>query len=133
MYEMLLDRYGLEHLYILSAGWGLIAANFLTPVYDITFSSSADAYKPRRKKHSYDDLRMLPMDTEEPIVFFVSKEYISLSCELTKEIRGPRHFFYNSSRVPDAPGCKLKKYNSRTRTNWQYECAKAFIDEEIEL
>jgi hypothetical protein len=37
-YERLADRFGLLKLYILSAGWDLIAANFLTPYYDITFS-----------------------------------------------------------------------------------------------
>ena len=30
-YGLLKNRYGLERLYILSAGWGLIAAHFLTP------------------------------------------------------------------------------------------------------
>jgi hypothetical protein len=39
------DRFGLENVYVLSASWGLIRADFLTPYYDITFSSSADAYK----------------------------------------------------------------------------------------
>lgn len=132
-YGMLVDRYGLEHVYILSAGWGLIAASFLTPVYDITFSPSADKYKRRRKRDHYDDLRMLRRDMEEPVVFFVSKEYVGLSCELTKEIAGPRYLFYNSSVVPDAPGCRLERYVTRTRTNWQYECAKAFINGDIGL
>ena len=44
-YNRLVDRFGLSNVYILSAGWGLIPADFLTPHYDITFSASADAYK----------------------------------------------------------------------------------------
>ena len=130
-YEMLADRYGLERLYILSAGWGLIAADFLTPAYDITFSVSADAYKRRRKKDCYDDLRMLPADSEEPVVFFVSKAYVSLACKLIERINSPKYLFYNSKKAPEAPGCQLKKYVTRTRTNWQYECAKAFIEDKI--
>jgi hypothetical protein len=35
-YEGLVDRFGVDNLYILSAGWGLISAAFLTPNYDIT-------------------------------------------------------------------------------------------------
>ncbi len=130
-YELLAERFGMDCLYILSAGWGLSAADFLTPKYDITFSTQADKYKRRRKKDRYNDLRMLPAETEEPIVFFVSKEYVPLACDLTAEVKGPRHLFYNSNKAPSAPGCILKKYETRTRTNWQYECAKAFMDGKI--
>jgi len=130
-YKLLADKYGLDHLYILSAGWGLIAADFLTPAYDITFSPSADSFKRRRKKDRYDDLCMLPADTAEPVVFFGGKDYVSLFCSLTERIKGQRHVIYNSANAPDAPGCLLKRYNTTTRTNWHYECAKAFIAEEI--
>ncbi|WP_212635146.1 hypothetical protein [Aliiruegeria lutimaris] len=126
-YSLLANRYGLGSLYILSAGWGLIAADFLTPKYDITFSAQADAYKRRRKKDQYHDLNMLPVETDEPVVFFVSKEYIPLACSLTKDLRTDRHIFFSSKVAPNAPGCILRKYETRTRTNWQYECAKAFM------
>jgi hypothetical protein len=49
-YGLLVDRFGSESVYILSAGWGLIRSIFLTPYYDITFSQSAARYKQRRKK-----------------------------------------------------------------------------------
>lgn len=78
VYRRLADKVGVENLYILSAGWGLIAATFLTPVYDITFTAKADAYKRRKKSHSYRDLCMLPQDTTDPIVFFGSKDYAPL-------------------------------------------------------
>jgi len=48
-YRALADRFGLEPLFILSAGWELISANFLTPDFDITFTASADEWKRRRK------------------------------------------------------------------------------------
>ena len=56
--------------YILSAGWGLINSEFLTPYYDITFSAAADNYKRRRKADTYRDFCMLPEDVDELIVFF---------------------------------------------------------------
>ncbi len=132
-YRLLAEKCGTDRLYILSAGWGLIAADFLTPKYDITFSAQADAYKRRRKNDKYNDLCMLPIETVEPVVFFISKQYIPLACDLTEGHKCPRYLFYNSMTEPDAPGCILKKYDTRTRTNWQYECAKAFMDGSIDL
>jgi len=132
-YEMLAKTYGLERLFILSAGWGLIAGSFLTPDYDITFSTGADAYKRRRKKVCYDDLCMLPDDNTTPIVFFGGKDYVSLFCKLTERNKGPRHIFYNSANPPEAHGCILKKFPTTTRTNWHYGCARAFMNNEIRI
>ena len=54
----------------------MIAADFLTPDYDITFSGSADAYVRRGKKDRYKDFCMLPADTVDDIVFFGGKDYL---------------------------------------------------------
>jgi hypothetical protein len=35
-YGALADRFGVKQVFIVSAGWGLIPATFLTPIYDIT-------------------------------------------------------------------------------------------------
>ena len=132
IYGHLADRYGVDRLYILSAGWGLIRGNFLTPRYDITFKRIKDQDHTRRlSSDRYDDLRMLPADTDQPVVLFVSKGYVPLACELTEGIKGPKYLFYNSAAVPPAPGCVMRKYETTTRTNWQYECAKAFVRGEI--
>lgn len=125
-YGQLAKRFGIEKTYILSAGWGLITASFLTPFYDITFSKSAEKYKWRKTSDSYRDLRMLPNDADEPIVFFGGQDYLPLFCELTKGVRGPRTVFYNSAQSPKAPGCSLIRYVTSTRTNWHYKCAKDF-------
>ena len=47
IYQRLVDRFGVDNVFILSAGWGLINADFLTPYYDITFSTArnVDTYK----------------------------------------------------------------------------------------
>lgn len=132
-YGMLAERFQLSNFYILSAGWGLLRAEFLTPAYDITFSSSADRHKRRRPGDVYADFRMLPVDIAEPIVFFVSKEYVRLACQLTEAVRGPRYMFFNAAREPEAPGVNLIRYVTRTRTNWQYECANAFASGSIGL
>lgn len=127
-YGMLAERYGMDKLYILSAGWGLVSAGFLTPYYDITFSASAEAYKRRRKSDVYRDFCMLPMTTGEPITFFGGKDYVPLFCSLTKAAKGERTVFYNSAKTPEAVGCTLERFSTLTRTNWHYECAKALLD-----
>jgi hypothetical protein len=78
IYGRLVDRFGVRKVYILSAGWGLIAADFLTPYYDITFSPSAERYKRRRKTDHYEDFCMLPSETDEEILFFGGKDYFPL-------------------------------------------------------
>ena len=44
-YGRLVERFGLLHVYILSAGWGLSRGHFLKPYYDITSSDHAERYK----------------------------------------------------------------------------------------
>ena len=63
-------------LYILSAGWGLIRADFLTPNYDITFSSArnVEKFKRRTRRATYRDFCLAPTVAAEPIVFFGGKK-----------------------------------------------------------
>jgi hypothetical protein len=131
VYERLVDKQGIANVYILSAGWGLIRADFLTPYYDITFSASArgdDAHKRRRKADRYGDFRMLPDETEDDILFFGGKDYIALFCELTAGVKRRRTLLYSSAQPPVAPGCKPAKFHTTTRTNWHYEAANAFLE-----
>jgi len=128
VYERLVNRFGLHNVYILSAGWGLISADFLTPYYDITFNPGAEPYKRRRKTDHYHDFRMLPQDTGEEILFFGGKDYLPLFCSLTNGTKGKRTIFYNSASAPQVSGCETRRYATTTRTNWHYECANAFLD-----
>jgi hypothetical protein len=125
-YRALVKRFGIDKTYILSAGWGLIPASFLTPCYDITFTANADDWKRRRKRDTYSDLSMLPVGTEEEIVFFGGKDYLPLFTRLTAPAGSARTVFYNSATLPYAPNCRLVRFSTTTRTNWHYECADAF-------
>jgi hypothetical protein len=64
-YSLLVERFGIDNVYILSRGWGLIRGSFLTPHYDITFE-----------------------DAEGPVVFFGGKGYLPLFMQLTRGLRG---------------------------------------------
>jgi hypothetical protein len=133
-YERLVKRFGGQNVYILSAGWGLINAHFLTPCYDITFAyKKGQKYKQRQKTDRYHDFRMLPDQTREPIVFFGGKAYLPLFIELTSSVKGKKTVFYNSGDVPPTPGCELRRFPARRNTNWQYDCANDVIDGKIRL
>jgi hypothetical protein len=127
-YERLVERLGVDNVLILSAGWGLIRADFLTPYYDITFATGADSYKRRRQGDRYRDFCMLPPATREDVVFFGGRDYLPLFYSLTNELSVKRTVFYNSARVPPVSGCELVRFQTATRTNWHYECANALLD-----
>jgi len=134
-YGRLAGKCGVGNVYVLSAGWGLIRADFLTPDYDITFSyvKPEDRYKRRSMAESYDDFCMLPLDARAPIVFFGCKGYLPLFESLTSSIRAPKTVFFNSAAAPEMPGHVLKRFDTRRRTNWHYECAAAFVDGRISV
>ena len=134
VYGELAAAFGLENLFILSAGWGLLAANFLTPYYDITFTSQADPYKRRNaRRDDFTDFRMLPDDRDGPIVFLGGKDYVALFRELTAGSTSERIIFYNSKDAPDAGDCRLVRFETSTRTNWHYECARALISGTVSI
>ncbi len=125
-YEGLVSRFGLLHVFILSAGWGLISANFLTPRYDITLRQSADGYKRRKRAIAFNDFCMLPLVPSEPLIFVGGSDYLPLFAELTQSFNVPKIVYFNSTAPPLAPGCELRRFVCRKpdrRTNWHYECA----------
>ena len=133
VYRELAETFGLENLFILSAGWGLLAADFLTPHYDIAFSNQADAYKRRSGRSQFADFRMLPDDRDQPIVFLGGKDYIGLFQTLTRDSASKRVIFYNAANAPGAPGCRCVRFATTMRTNWHYRCARALIGGTVDL
>ena len=111
----------------------MIPADFLTPNYDITFSAAQNVqrFKRRRRHDSYRDFRMLPADASEPILFFGGRDYIQLFCTLTADSASQRTVFY-VGREPAAPGCRVQRFG-KPFTNWHYQCAKAYVEEDTRL
>ena len=131
IYERLVNEQGEANVYILSAGWGLIRSDFLTPYYDITFSSKADKWKMRKKNdksfRDYNSLCEHSEDLNGPIVFFGGLDYVSLFCKLTDFLDCRKVVFYRSKKRPKAPGYELLRFNTTLRMNWHYQCANDFI------
>lgn len=133
-YGIAVQRFGEAKVFILSAGWGLIGADFLTPAYDITFSSSAEKYKRRQSLGAFQDFDMVGTGSQEPAVFLGGKDYLPLFLDLTHHYTGRRVVFYNSERVPAATAdVEYVRYQTAMRTNWHYDAVKALADGRIEL
>jgi hypothetical protein len=127
-YGSLVSRHGVSNVFILSAGWGLIRADFLTPSYDITFSAQADPFNRRRATDAYADFNMLDTGNSGPVVFFGGKDYLPLFARLTEGYAGPRVAVFSSASEPRSHGVRLVRYHTTTRTNWHYGAVKAFLD-----
>jgi hypothetical protein len=127
-YGRLVERFGEANVFILSAGWGLIRADFLTPSYDITFSAQAEPFKRRRSSDAYADFNMLEGQQDEPVAYFGGKDYLKLFCRLTDNNEGRRIVVFNTAAEPQAHGVQFVRYHTTTRTNWHYEAVNAFLD-----
>ena len=129
IYQQLVHRLGFDNVYILSAGWGLIRSDFLTPDYDITFAREVLKKAPwkHRPGSEFRDCRQMPDDIEDHVVFLGSKSYVGLFCSLTRSVRAPKAVYYNSSIPPKAVGCSVVRFESDNRRTWHYECAAELL------
>ncbi len=123
VYAALVSAYGPTQVYILSAGWGLISASFLTPTYDITFSGAGPRYAKRSARDRYDDFAQMPDDSAGPVVCLGGRSYVKLFADMTRDVQAERIVFYASSPPPTALGCRLVRYVTTIKTNWHYACA----------
>ncbi len=135
IYGKLVNKYGAENVYILSAGWGLVSVDFLLPDYDITYNQNInkeEKYKCRQKNNGYKDFNMLPNKETDCVVFFGGNDYLKPFCELTKGYAGKRICFYATNKIPDVKGVVLKDYG-RSFNNWHYCAAQELIDGKLVL
>lgn len=128
IYRRLVDVFGLENVYIMSAGWGLVKASFLLPKYDITFSSGADRCKKRGKRDEYADFNQLDEDTGETLLFFGGNDYLSLFYEMTEAYSGRKIVYFKSTKEPQYSGFEFVRFESLASTNWHYGCASKCAD-----
>jgi hypothetical protein len=127
-YQNLVRKFGTKQVFILSAGWGLISADFLTPDYDITFTKKAAPHCRRKKSDNYADICLLPDDGDD-IIFVGGKDYLPLFCEMTAKLKGKKKVFFNTvSDLNLGPGFSTERFQTDRTTNWHYDCAQMLID-----
>jgi len=136
IYRELANKYGWENTFILSAGWGLVRADFLIPSYDITFSPHANTYKRRLQSDKYNDFNHLldrsSIDQTDSLYFCGGNDYLPLYYELTGNLPERKVIYHKSKIPPREKGYVYIEYMTTQSTNWHYACAKDFIDGELE-
>ena len=146
VYRELSDTFCLKNVYILSAGWGLIRASFLTPKYNITFSKGKNIKVFQRRNYTddnYSDLNHLQEDShlmnisDDTVVFFgtdsskngVKNGYLPLFCDLTKAYPGHRiaYYYHSKDKLKDK-NVEFVPYQTTARQNWHYQCARRVME-----
>ncbi len=137
IYRALTARFGVEQVFILSAGWGLVRSDWRLPAYDIAFAASAAPFHRRRGIAGYRDgvAGVLWEPPEPDLVFLGGRAYLPLFEHLTATYGGRRLVFYPQLGpdpvVPNLPGCATQAFVTTQRTNWHYACAAALIEGRI--
>ena len=145
VYRELADRYEWKNVFILSAGWGLIAADYLIPQYNITFSRQAKkggcTYTWVNPKSACEDVSRITnhlastsLSPNEEIHFFCGLDYLGLCYALTKHLPGLKVIHFKSSKLDSGGGLKrdssfcYEKYGGpeKDRT-WPYRAATDFM------
>ena len=132
-YRTLVEGVEPENLFILSAGWGLIESDFLTPTYDITFSNGVATYKRRRPRDSYNDLCRLPSEGTSRLVFAGGTDYIPLFLELTEGITTERIVYHHASRAPLAAAAQFVPVESDDTNDWHLQWARDYAAGKVAL
>lgn len=130
IYRDLVNHFGWENVFILSAGWGLVRSDHLLPYYDITFSNRSKPGTKRIKSQVFFDFNYLPgnINTSETIHFFGGNSYLPLFYSLTTELNVKKIIHFAQDHIQEIPGYQYIKY-MHCFTNWHYKCAEDFIKE----
>lgn len=126
VYRELVNKLGVTNVFILSAGWGLVKADYLLPDYDITLKhlNGIDAYKYRRSDDRYQDFNHLPASTES-IVYFGGQDYLPLLDKLTRRLACEKIVFFATSQPPAHREWKTIRFDRFT--NWHYSAAREYL------
>jgi hypothetical protein len=133
-YISLYDKFK-DSLYILSAGWGLVSAEFKLPIYDVTFSSKSGSTNKRDKGIKFNDFNQLEISDNEDIVFIGSGNYLPLFYSLTFNLPNRKliFFFGKGNNLPqpmvNQNTFKFINFQSLNNRSWYYELANLLCED----
>lgn len=128
VYNELFMTFG-NRLYIESAGWGIVNAEFRLPNYDITFSDNTNEETIRHyQTGNYDDYNQLIVSPNDDIVFIGTEKYIPLFFYLTNQLPNRKIIYWKKHNTPinyPIPNYSFiyRRYISNNRRKWFYELA----------
>jgi len=130
IFEKLVNEFCIENVFIISAGWGIIPADYLTPIYDITASNRGEAHSKIKIEDTLKKVPNMLPDNGEDIIFLGGKDYQKLFHKLFRNYEGEKIIFYycqpdlTAQRSKDNDGFELRPYQSSNPRKWYYECAE---------
>lgn len=134
VYANLVRRFRPENVFILSAGWGLVRADYLLPDYNITFSNQPNVPKESRRgkrELGWLDFNQLQgkVEENEEVHFFGGLDYLDLFYTLSASESSRAKFVihYKSAGLPHKTGYKYERYMGAAKTNWHYPAAADFL------
>lgn len=138
VYKLLTNIFRPENVFILSAGWGLIRANFWTPDYNITFSKQSKKkkltlkfwrdFKATTDWPDFNHLKGAQSAQDEPIHFFGGKDYLPLFYKLVTSVPA-KMFVHHKGEIVHHKGkekFEYVEYVGKRKTNWHYSAAEQF-------
>jgi len=129
LYQELVDAFGLTNVFVLSAAWGLVRADYLLPYYDLTFAQTqpGDSYKRRMMRwDKYDDFSQLSNEEDGPLVYFGGNNYLPLFKKVTGHVHCEKVIFFAAANPPSDAQWRTVRFE-RNFYNWHYACARDFI------
>jgi hypothetical protein len=139
IYSALFKYFGAD-LFVFSAGWGIIKADYKLPKYNVTFSCSKNIplHARRNSEDKFNDFNhLLGIEENERIVLIAGLDYVLPFCQLTEQLPNEKIIiFKNKKIILNNPFWGNKKFNfvyyhTTRRTNWHYEVAERLIKNEI--
>jgi hypothetical protein len=133
-----------DRFYILSAGWGIIRANFKIPTYDITYSTTPKVpeYAKRGDNHGWKDINHLQEDSmkwgcDSEVILFAGSAYVSHFREMAQSLPNSiqkRILVYTNNKSEDRNVKRYQNlvyqyYYSPKSTNWHLEAAETFLSD----
>jgi hypothetical protein len=117
IYARLTRQIGIDNIFILSAGWGLVPGNALIPTYNVTFSAKAEknAKISPTKRSEYPSLLENPNFGEEDVHFFITPSYRDYWDKAFPNQKSKKYVFHERDGIS-------------AKTNWHYEALKQWLD-----
>lgn len=142
IYQKLYQKFK-NDLFIFSAGWGIIRADYQVPKYNITFSNASNVpqYAQRNSKcdRAYKSFNHLTtINSNETILLMGGSDYIRMFFAEAIQLKNKKKIIYTSDRLNglanntifnENTNLEFYRYATNTRTNWHYEFAELLIDQ----
>ena len=133
VYHELFMTFG-NRLYIESAGWGIVNAEFRLPNYDITFSDNINEETIRHyQAGNFNDYNQLIVSPKDDIIFIGTEKYLPLFFYLTNQLPNRKIIYWKKHNTPinyPIPNHSFiyRRYISNNPRKWFYELANEIAD-----